>query len=405
MRIGLIATGVLAFALAAGPAAAQGSGKTLKIGILSDFSGPYADVVGAGSVAAAKLAVEDMGGKVLGMPIEVISADNQNKPDVASAIARKWFDEEGVDVLAGGAASSSGLAMQQVSREKKKIYLITDSASSDFTGKACSPYGFHFSYDTYALSNGTARALVKQGGDTWYFVTVDYAFGHALERDAASFVEKAGGKVLGQVLHPLGTPDFSSFLLQAQQSKAKVIGLANASTDTANTIKQAAEFGIGQGGQRLAALLIFITDVEGLGLKTAQGLVLTESFYWDHDDKTRAWTKRFMAAFNNKVPTMTQAGAYSAVLHYLKAVKAAGTKDADKVAAEMREMPVNDMNNHNVKIRADGRVLHTMYLEQVKSPAESKYPHDDFKTLATIPGEEAFRPMSEGGCPLVTTAK
>lgn len=405
MRIGLIATGVLAFALAAGPAAAQGSGKTLKIGILSDFSGPYADVVGAGSVAAAKLAVEDMGGKVLGMPIEVISADNQNKPDVASAIARKWFDEEGVDVLAGGAASSSGLAMQQVSREKKKIYLITDSASSDFTGKACSPYGFHFSYDTYALSNGTARALVKQGGDTWYFVTVDYAFGHALERDAASFVEKAGGKVLGQVLHPLGTPDFSSFLLQAQQSKAKVIGLANASTDTANTIKQAAEFGIGQGGQRLAALLIFITDVEGLGLKTAQGLVLTESFYWDHDDKTRAWTKRFMAAFNNKVPTMTQAGAYSAVLHYLKAVKAAGTKDADKVAAEMREMPVNDMNNHNVKIRADGRVLHTMYLEQVKSPAESKYPHDDFKTLAAIPGEEAFRPMSEGGCPLVTTAK
>jgi branched-chain amino acid transport system substrate-binding protein len=385
-----------ALALAAGTAHAD----TLKIGVLTDMSGPYADVVGEGTVVATKLAVEDMGGKVLGMPIEVISADTQNKPDVASTLARKWLDDEHVDVLVGGSSSAAGLAIQEVAREKQHIFLITDSASSDFTGKACSPFGIQFSYDTYALSNGTARAMVKQGGDTWFFLTVDYAFGYALERDATKFVEAAGGKVLGDVRHPLNASDFSSYLLQAQASKAKVIGLANASTDTVNAIKQASEFGITEGGQKLAALLIFITDIESLGLKAAHGLVLTDSFYWDLNDKTRAWSKRFMA-LHGKVPTMTQAGAYSAVLHYLQAVKAAGTKDPKTVVAKMKATPVNDMNNNNVEIRPDGRVLHTMYLMQVKSPAESKYPHDVYTVLQTIPGAEAYRPMSEGGCPLV----
>ncbi|MBV8890201.1 MAG: ABC transporter substrate-binding protein [Alphaproteobacteria bacterium] len=395
---GLVAAAVLA---AAPAAQAQNDGKTVKIGVLSDMSGPYADVVGNGSVAAAKLAVEDAGGQVLGMPIEVVSADMQNKPDLASSIARQWFDTENVDVLAGGGASSSALAMQEVAREKKHIYLITDAASSDFTGKACSPFGIHFTYDTYALANGTAKAMIQQGGDTWFFITVDYAFGHAMEADATRFVEAAGGKVLGAVRHPLGAADLSSFLLQAQASHAKVIGLANASSDTANTIKQAAEFGIAQGGQKLAALLMMIRDVESIGLPTAQGLTLTESFYWDLDDKTRAFTKRFMADYNDKVPTMTQAGMYSAVNHYLKAVKAAGTKDPETVVAKMKELPVDDMYNDNVQIRADGRVLVRMYLEQVKSPAESKYPHDDYKILASTPGNEAFRPLAEDNCPLL----
>lgn len=400
MRHGIRVIVAAAIAFAAGTAKAD----TLKIGVLSDFSGPYADVVGEGSVVATKLAIEDMGGKVLGMPIEVIQADTQNKPDIASATARQWFDNEGVDVLVGGSSSAAGLAMQEVARQKEHIYLITDSASSDFTGKACSPFGIHFSYDTYALSNGTARAMVKQGGKTWFFLTVDYAFGYALERDAAKFVEAAGGTVLGEVRHPLGASDFSSFMLQAQQSKAKVIGLANASTDTVNSIKAANEFGLVEGGQKLAALLMFVTDVEALGLKTAHGLVLTESFYWDLSDKTRAWTKRFMK-LHGKVPTMTQAGAYSAVLHYLKAVKDAGTKDPKTVVAKMKSTPVNDMYNDNVQIRADGRVLHTMYLMQVKSPAEAKYPHDDYIVLAKTPGAEAFRPMAEGGCPLVSAQK
>ena len=394
--------GVRLFAVAAALALAAGAARadTLKIGVLSDMSGPYADVVGEGSVAAVKLAVQDMGAKVLGMPIEVMSADTQNKPDVASALARQWLDSDGVDVLVGGSSSAAGLAIQAVAKEKQHIFLITDSASSDFTGKSCSPYGIQFSYDTYALSNGTARAMVKQGGKSWFFLTVDYAFGYALERDATAFVKAAGGEVLGAVRHPLNASDFSSYLLQAQASKAQVIGLANASTDTVNAIKAANEFGLAEGGQKLAALLIFITDVESLGLKTAHGLVLTDSFYWDLSDKTRAWTKRFMK-LHGKVPTMTQAGAYSAVLHYLEAVKAAGTKDPKTVAAKMKAMPVNDMYNSNVRIREDGRVLHTMYLMQVKSPAESKYPHDDYKILARTPGAEAFRPMAEGGCPFV----
>ena len=396
MHRGLRVVIVLAIMLAAGIAKAD----SLKIGVLSDFSGPYADVLGEGSVAAAKLAVEDMGGKVLDMPIEIVQADTQNKPDIASAIARKWYENEGVDVIIGGSSSAAGLAIQEVAREKQHVFLITDSASSDFTGKACSPFGIHFSYDTYALSNGTALAMVKQGGKSWFFLTVDYAFGYALERDAAKFVKAAGGTVLGAVRHPLNANDFSSYLLQAQQSKANVVGLANASTDTVNAIKAASEFGIVEGGQKLAALLMHITDVEALGLKAAHGLVLTESFYWDLNDQTRAWTKRFMA-LHNKPPTMTQAGAYAAVLHYLKAVKATGGKDATSVVAKMKATPVSDMYNDNVQIRPDGRVLHAMYLMQVKSPAESKYPHDDYIVLAKTPGAEAYRPMSEGGCPMV----
>jgi branched-chain amino acid transport system substrate-binding protein len=389
-----------ALVLAAGGARADG----LKIGVLSDFSGPYADVLGDGAVVGVKLAAEDMGGKVTGMPIEIVQADTQNKPDMASAIARRWYENEGVDVIIGGSSSAAGLAIQEVARQEQHVFLITDSASSDFTGKACSPFGIHFSYDTYALSNGTALAMVKQGGKSWFFLTVDYAFGYALERDAAKFVQSAGGTVLGEVRHPLNANDFSSYVLQAQQSKANVIGLADASTDTVNAIKAASEFGVVEGGQKLAALLMHITDVEALGLKAAHGLVLTESFYWDLNDKTRAWTKRFMA-LHNKPPTMTQAGAYAAALHYLKAVKDTGSKDAKTVVARMKATPVNDMYNDNVQIRPDGRVLHAMYLMQVKAPEESKYPHDDYIILAKTPGAEAYRPMLEGGCPLVTSQK
>ncbi|MGE0749964.1 MAG: ABC transporter substrate-binding protein [Variibacter sp.] len=386
------------------PATAQDA-KVVKIGVMSDMSGPLAGYDGPGDVTGVKLAVEDMGGKVLGMPIEVISADSLNKPDVGSALARKWYDSEGVDTIVGGSTSAVGLAIQAIAREKKRIFLITDPGSSDFTGKACSPYGFHFSYDTYALSNGTARAMLSHGGKTWFFLTVDYAFGRVLEQEASALVEASGGKVLGHARFPLGTNDFSSFLLQAQASKADVVAFASAGTDTVNALKQAAEFGIPQGGQKLAGLLVLIPDIEALGLKAAQGLVVTESFYWDINDKTRAWSKRFQAAMNGKYPTMTHAGAYSATLHYLKAVEAAGSKDPDKVAAKMRELPVNDFYNDNVAIRPDGRVLVTMYLAQVKSPAESKHDHDFYKILGTISGKDAFRPLSQSECPMVRDAK
>jgi branched-chain amino acid transport system substrate-binding protein len=378
---------------------AQGTGDVIRIGILNDQSGPYADVGGKGSVIAAKLAVEEFGGKLLGKRIEVIAADHQNKPDIASAIARQWIDNENVDVIADGAASSASLAIQQVTRDKGRIFIASGPASSDFTGKACSPTGFHFTYDTYALANGTARALVKQGGDTWFFLTADYAFGHALERDTSAFVVASGGKVLGSVNLPINTSDFSSALLQAQASKAKIIGLANAGADTINSIKQAAEFGIVRGGQRLAGLLVFIADVHALGLQTAQGLVITNSFYWDLTDKTRAWTQRYMAQNDGRVPTMIHAGTYSGVLHYLRAAKAANSTDPKIIAAQMHEMPVNDMYNADVRIRPDGRVLHTMFLMQVKSPAESKAKYDYYKVLAETPGNQAFRPMEEGQCP------
>lgn len=399
MKSGLGMMSAVALAVMAGVAHAQGIGDVIRIGILNDQSGPYADVGGKGSAIAAKLAVEEFGGKLLGKRIEVIAADHQNKPDIASAIARQWIDNENVDVIADGAGSSASLAIQQVTRDKGKIFIASGPASSDFTGKACSPTGFHFTYDTYALANGTARALVKQGGDTWFFITADYAFGHALERDTSAFVVAGGGKVLGSVKLPLNTSDFSSALLQAQASKAKVIGLANAGADTINSIKQAAEFGVVRGGQRLAGLLVFIADVQALGLQTAQGLVITNSFYWGLTDKTRAWTQRYMAQNDGRVPTMIHAGTYSGVLHYLRAAKAANSTDPKVIAVKMHEMPVNDMYNEDIRIRPDGRVLHKMFLMQVKSPAESKSKYDYYKLLAETPGDQAFRPMEEGQCP------
>ena len=375
--------------------------ETIKIGVLNDQSGVFADNGGVGSVAAAKLAVEDFGGELLGQKIEVISADHQNKPDIAAATARKWFDTEGVDVIADGAASSAGFAILEVARQKNRIFVISGPGSSDFTGKACSATSFHFNYDTYALSKLTSEAITKSGGKSWYFISADYAFGQALQRDATKFIEAAGGKVIGSAAHPLGTTDMASFLLQAQGSKANVVGLATSGADVQTAIKQAGEFGIVEGGQQLAGLLVFITDVNALGLKATQGLQVTTSFYWDLNEQTRAWTKRYFAIMGDKPPSMVQAGVYSGVHHYLAAVKAAGTKDPTIVAAKMHEMKVNDMYNKDVTIRLDGRVLHTMYLVQVKKPEESKYRFDYYKIVTTSPGEQAFRPMSEGNCPLV----
>jgi branched-chain amino acid transport system substrate-binding protein len=401
-----IALGGMIMLLTMLPANAQDTpnSNALKIGVMSDMSGPLADYDGEGDVIGAKLAVEDMGGKVLGRPIEVVSADTLNKPDVGSAIARKWYERDGVQAILGGSTSAVGLAIQGIAREQKRIFLITDPGSSDFTGKACSPYGFHFSYDTYALSNGTARAVIEQGKKTWFFLTVDYVFGRTLEQEASALVEASGGKVLGQARFPLGTTDFSSYLLQAQASKADVVAFASAGADTVNALKQAAEFGLPQGGQQLAGLLVLLPDIEALGIKAAQGLIVTESFYWDLDDKTRAWTKRFQSAFKGKYPTMTHAGAYSATLHYLQAVQAAGTTDTDKVAAKMRELPINDFFNKDVAIRPDGRALVTMYLAKVKSPTESSSPHDVYKILGTIAGKDAFRPLAQSECPMVRDA-
>lgn len=381
---------------------AQTTSKPIKIGMLSDMSGPYRDVGGPGNRRAAELAIEDAGGGVLDRPVQVLQADDQNKPDIASSIARSWIDGEDVVMLMDGAGSSAGLAIQQVGREKKRPYLATGPATSDLTGSQCSPFGIHFIYDTYALSHGTGDALTKAGGDTWFFITADYAFGHALERDTAAAVKAAGGKVLGGVRAPLATADFSAYLLQAQASGAKVIGLANAGADTSNAIKQASEFGITQSGQSLAALLIFLTDVNAIGLETAQGLVLTEAFYWDLNDDTRAWSRRFAERHDGDLPTMVQAGVYASVLHYLKAVDATGTKDTEKVMAWMKSNPTKDPLFGEGEIRVDGRHIHDMYLFQVKSPSESTGKWDDYKVLATIPAAEAFRPLADGGCPLVT---
>jgi branched-chain amino acid transport system substrate-binding protein len=390
----------LALAQGGGYAWAQMSGKPIKIGVLSDMSSLYADIGGAGSVVAAQMAVKDFGGSVAGVPIEVVSADHLNKPDVGKAIVQKWLDEDGVDAVVDVPTSSVALAVQDLMKDRGKVLLISGAASSDLTGKACSPTGVHWTYDTYALAHGTGAALVKQGGDTWFFITADYAFGHALQNDTADVVIKAGGKVLGSVNVPLNNADFSSFLLQAQQSKAKIIGLANAGGDTDNSIKQAAEFGIVAGGQKLAGLLVFISDVNSLGLQVAQGLVLTTAFYWDQNDETRAWSKRYMEQ-TKKPPTMVQAGVYGAVTHYLKAIAASKTDDGPKVVAEMRDLPINDFMTKNGTLREDGRVMRDMYLYQVKTPAESKYAFDYFKLLATIPADQAFRPLSESACPLV----
>jgi len=377
----------------------------VKIGVLNDMSGLYSDLAGAGSVAAAKLAVEDFNPAAHGMKVEVVSGDHQNKPDIGASIARQWYDVDHVDVIVDVPTSSVALAVSEVTREKNKVFLGSGPASSDLTGPKCSPNTIQWTYDTWMLANGTGKALVKTGGDTWFFLTSDYAFGHALERDTAAVVVANGGKVLGQVLHPLNTSDFSSFLLQAQSSKAKIIGLANAGGDTINAIKQGAEFGITAGGQHFAGLLVFITDVEALGLKTAQGLVLTETWYWDMTDANRAFTKRWQVAAGRpgKFPNMVPAGVYSSVIHYLKAVAALKSdSDGRAVVAKMKEMPTDDLLFGKGSIRVDGRKLHPAYLFEVKKPEESKYPGDDYKLRATIPADEAFRPLKDGGCPLVS---
>jgi branched-chain amino acid transport system substrate-binding protein len=384
--------------LTAGMAAAEDI--PIKIGVLNDRSGIYSDLSGEGSVIAAKMAVEDFGAAAKAIKVDILSADHQNKPDIASNISRQWIDQDGVDVIADVPTSSAALAVNEVVREKNRIFLVSGAASSDLTGPKCSPNTVHWTYDTWALAHGTGKAMVEQGGKKWFFITADYAFGQALERDTTAVIKAAGGEVVGSVKHPFPGQDFSSFLLQAQSSGAQVIGLANAGGDTINSIKQAAEFGITQGGQKLAGLLIFITDVHALGLQTAQGLVLTEAFYWDKDDGTRAFAKRFAERNGGKMPSMVQAGVYASVLHYLKAVEATKSKDPKVVMAKMKEMPTDDPLFGKGKIRADGRHIHDMYLVEVKKPEESKGPWDYYKILATIPADQAFRPLDQGGCPL-----
>jgi branched-chain amino acid transport system substrate-binding protein len=383
--------------------AAQAEDLNVKIGVMSDMSGLYADLGGPGSVAAAKLAIEDFNPAAHGMKVEVVTGDMQNKPDVGANLARQWFDVDHVDMIVDVPNSGVALAVNEVAREKNKVFIVSGAASSDLTGAKCSPDTIHWTYDTWMLANGTGKALVKSGGDTWFFLTADYAFGHALERDTTAVVLANGGKVLGSVSHPLNTSDFSSFLLQAQASKAKIIGLANAGGDTINSIKQGAEFGITSGGQQFAGLLVFISDVNSLGLKTAQGLVMTETWYWDMTDANRAWTKRWQAQMPGKWPTMVHAGVYSAVTHYLKAVAALkSTADGKTVVAKMKDIPTDDPLFGKGTVRADGRKIHPAYLFEVKKPEESKYAGDYYKLRATIPADEAFRPLKDGNCPLVT---
>ena len=395
MKFKLLPAAVAACSLLiAAPVLAQG----VKIGVLNDQSGVYADYGGKSSVEAARMAIEDFGGEVLGHKIELVTADHQNKPDLAVSIARRWYDVEGVDMITELTTSSVALAVQQLTNEKKKIDIVVGAASSRLTGDACTPYGFHWAFDTHALAVGTGGALVKTGGDTWFFLTADYAFGYALEKDTTDIVNANGGKVLGSVRVPLNSSDFSSFLLQAQSSKAKIVGLANAGQDTINSIKQAAEFGIVKQGQKLAGLLITLAEVHGLGLDAAQGLILTEGFYWDHDDKARAFSERFMKR-TGRMPSMIHAGTYSATLSYLKAVKAAGTKDADAVAKKLKELPVDDAFAKG-KVQENGSMVHDMYLFEVKKPSESKKPWDYYKQLAVVPGNQAFFSAKDSGCPL-----
>ena len=372
----------------------------IKLAIVNDQGGVYADVGGAGSGVAAQLAAEAFGGEVNGRKVEIMVLDHQNKADIAGSLTRKLIDVDQVDLFADGASSAAGLAMNEIARAAKKIFIVSGPAATNFTGAGCALTTFHFNYDTYALANGTGKAIVKQGGNTWFFITADYAFGHNLQRDVTRFVEEAGGKVLGSVKHPLNTSDFSSFLLQAQASKAKIIGLANAGTDTITSLKQGAEFGIVQAGQNFAGLLVFISDVHALGLQVAQGLILTTSFYWDLNDETRKFSEKFAARMGGRMPTMVQMGVYSGVNHFLRAVKETGTTDSEVVARKMRELRVNDVYNKDVEIRSDGRVLHDMYLMKVKAAKESKKPYDYYEMLAKMPGAEAFRPLSESECPL-----
>ncbi|WP_440635768.1 ABC transporter substrate-binding protein [Bradyrhizobium sp. PUT101] len=395
MKSALLVAAATSAVLLAAPASAQG----VKIGILNDQSGVYADYGGKWSVEAARMAIEDFGGEVLGQKIELVTADHQNKPDLASSIARRWYDVENVDMITELTTSSVALAIHELSKEKKKIDIVVGAATSRLTGDACQPYGFHWAYDTHALGVGTGGALTKAGGDTWFFLTADYAFGYALEKDTSEIVTANGGKVVGSVRVPLNSSDFSSFLLQAQSSKAKIVGLANAGLDTTNSIKQASEFGIVSGGQKLAGLLMTLAEVNGLGLQAAQGLVLTEGYYWDLNDKTRNLGERFLKR-TGRMPSMIHAGTYSATLSYLKAVKAAGTKDPDAVAKKLKELPVNDDFAQGGKVLENGRMVHDMYLFEVKKPSESKKPWDYYKLLATVPGDKAFFTAKESGCPL-----
>jgi branched-chain amino acid transport system substrate-binding protein len=394
MKFGLLTAVSVGAVLLAMPVQAQG----VKIGILNDQSGVYADYGGKYSLEAARMAVEDFGGEVLGQKIEIVTADHQNKPDLATAIARRWYDSEGVDMITELTTSSVALAVQELSKDKKKIDIVVGAATSRISGDACTPYSFHWAYDTRALAVGTGGALVKSGGDSWFFLTADYAFGYALEKDTSDVVNANGGKVVGSVRVPLNSSDFSSFLLQAQSSKAKIVGLANAGLDTTNSIKQAAEFGIVKGGQKLAGLLMTLSEVHGLGLEAAQGLILTEGFYWDHDDKSRAFSERFIKRTGH-MPSMIHAGTYSATLSYLKAVKAAGTKDSDAVAKKLKELPVGDAFAQG-KVLANGRMVHDLYLFEVKKPSESKKPWDYYKQIAVVPGDKAFFTAQESGCPL-----
>ncbi len=396
-----VLTGILGAALAVAATAAYAQGKPpLKLGGILDMSGLYADITGPGAEMAAKMAAEDFGGEVLGRKIEILAADHLNKADLAANIARDMLDNQGVEMIYDVAASATALAAGEIAKARNKIVIFNGPGSIRLSNEACGPYTVHYVFDTFAQANVTGLAAVKQGLDTWFFITADYAFGHDLEKDTTNVVLKSGGKVLGSVRHPLNTADFSSYLLQAQASKAKVIGLANAGGDTINTIKQAAEFGIMKGGQKLSPLLAFVTDIDAVGLETAQGLLLSEAYYWDLNDDTRAFAKRFMQRIG-RVPSAAQAGVYSSVTHYLKAVKAAGTTDAAAVMKIMKQTPINDMFARNGRIREDGRMVHDMYLFEVKKPSESKGRWDDYKLLATIPGNEAFQPLEQSRCPLV----
>jgi branched-chain amino acid transport system substrate-binding protein len=390
----LFASFVAAFSL---PASAQAP---LKLGLLLDMSGPYADIGGQGSVTAARMAVDDFGGKVLERPIEIVFADHQNKADLAGSLARQWFDDQGVETILDVAASGPALAVNEIAKQRSKILILNGPAARRLTNEDCAPYTVHYTYDNYALAKGTGEASVKAGYDSWFFITADNVFGKDLEAITSAFVAKNGGKVVGSVRAPLNSADFSSYLLQAQSSQAKVIGLANSGADTINAIKQAAEFGVGKSDQKLVALLVYITDVNSMGLEAAQGLLLTEAFYWDMNDETRAWSRRYFDKMK-KMPNMTQAGVYSSTLHYLQAVKAAETVEASAVMKMMRATPINDFFAHDGRIREDGRMVHDMYLFEVKKPSESKEPWDDYRLVATIPAEEAFQPLSQSTCPLI----
>ena len=388
-----------ALCAAAFPAAAQTD--SLKIGFITDMSSLYADIDGPAGVEVIKMAIADFGGKVLGRNIELLTVDHQNKADIAASKAREWIDQQNVSMILGGTNSGTALASSRVAAEKKRLYINVGAGSARLTNEECTPYTIHYAYDTVALAKVAGKAIIDRGDKDWFFLTADYAFGQALERDTEAVILKNGGKVLGKVRHPLATQDFSSFLLQAQASKAKVIGLANAGGDTTNSIKQAYEFGIVKGGQTLAGLLVFLTDIHSLGLEKAQGLYLTETFYWDLNDQTRAWSKRFASLNNGKYPSMDQAGVYAGILHYLKAIDAGKTDDGTKVTQKMKDLPTDDILFGKGSIRKDGRKLHPAYLFEVKKPSESKYAYDYYKLLATIPADQAFRPINEGDCPLV----